>query len=148
MSRQSLVSRFHTARRITAATLTLLLLVQTTGCVTWQPQTNPIPSLRNAKPTDRYRVNLTGGRVLLLTNVRIQGDSVFGTTLPVVTRNGTARDSVALVGVPWSQVRGAERRSDQTVAVLLASVVVIGLMSALAMKDFMSGPLLGDNWRW
>jgi hypothetical protein len=147
MSRQSLVPRFHVARRITAVTLTLLLLVQTTGCVSWDPQTRPQPALQKAKPKTTYRITLAGEMVYQLTNVRLQGDSLFGVASPPPT-TGPRKVAPIQVAVPWSQVKRVERRSDQTATVLLLTAAVIGALGAIAMQDFMSGPLLGDNWRW
>ena len=124
MSRESLGTC-----RLIATAIAMLLLIQTTGCVSWQPQTGTIVSMRKAKPADSYRFTLAGGWVYRLTNVRLQGDSVFGTTYPEAARQGSVRATAVPVGFPWSQVRGVERREDETAKGFLVTGVMIGFLA-------------------
>ena len=136
MSRESLG-----ACRLIATAIAMLLLIQTTGCVSWQPQTGTIVSMRKAKPTDSYRFTLAGGWVYRLTNVRIQGDSVFGTTKPETMRPGSGRATAVPIGFPWSQVRGVERREDETGKGFLIMGAMIGFIALAGASMFSLGPI-------
>ena len=132
MSRSTLVCRRPTVRRITAMALTLLLLIQTTGCVSWQPKTYPIPSLQNAKPTDRFRITLDGVQVFDLTQVRMHDDSIFGMAASVTKDRGSVRDTLIPVSFPWAHVSRVERRHTDVVgapgviACIFGSIMLIG----------------------
>lgn len=140
MSRHARLPHRRTVHRMIAVSLTLLLLIQTTGCVSWQPKANPVPSLHIAKATDTYRVILSGGMTYRLTNVRIHDDSVFGVlSLPSRSPSGD-RNAGTTVGFPVSQVSSVEQRSDDTGRVVLVTLIV---MSAFG---FIVGKAMNDSW--
>jgi hypothetical protein len=112
MPHPRLASRFHTTRRVTSAALTLLFLIQTTGCRNgWHPVTNPIPMLANTKSTDYYRVTLANGKVVQLTKRRVHGDSVFGMTDSMKVVRGGLEVAPYLMGFPMTQMTHIERHS-------------------------------------
>lgn len=142
MSRQSLVSRRSTACRLTATALTLLLLIQTTGCVTWNPETRRRPALQNAKPNATYRITVAEGMVYKLTHLRIQGDSLYGVVAPPTPKSGAKKVAPIPVTIPWSEVKGIERRTDHTAVALLSTVAFIGMLVLAAgnpMDNFSPG---------
>lgn len=134
MSHRPTASWFSPTRRVTTAALTLLLLLQTTGCV-WHPVTNPIPTLQRAKPTDDYRVTLVTGEVIQLTKLRVQGDSLFGMADSTKFVRGSLEAVPYPVGIPAAQVLRAERHSVSGlsyVAFVFGSLAVAGFISLLS----------------
>jgi hypothetical protein len=112
MSRPSMASRLHTTRRVTAVALTLLLPMQTTACLSvWHPVTTPIPTLTNARPTDRYRITLVNGEVVQIIRLSVRGDSVLGRSAPWRFVPGATETTSYPVGFPVSQVARVERHS-------------------------------------
>jgi hypothetical protein len=135
MSRRSLASRLRTTRRATAAVLTLLLMIQTTGCTTWRPSTQPVPKLQSAKPTDSFRFTLASGERIALTHVQIRGDSVLGQAESRRVVRGEAVFTQVPAGFPLTQVTRIERRAVNAGGIIGSIVFVGGVLAIVMVSD-------------
>jgi hypothetical protein len=111
-------------RRIIALSLLALFAVESTGCYAWHQDSSPVPKLDRGKPTDRYRITLTTGRVVQLTNLHVQHDSLVGVAVGRLVRGSL---TPVLMGFPVTQVTRVERQSFGSVATVF-TVAALGFL--------------------
>ena len=104
------------ARARIARLLPLLLLVALPGCVTYWPQTPPAPGTATTIP-GRVRVTRTDASSVMLVGVRVQGDSLRGTSADSLRQ----QVSIALRDVKRVEVR--KQNTGATVALVLVSAL-------------------------
>lgn len=94
------------------------------ACTTWEPRTAPVPeSLASVHPSARYpvRITLSDGRVLTLTALAVDADSLVG------LRTDAPPGVSARVAVPVRAVRSvATRESDPSRTRALVGGVIAG----------------------
>ena len=150
-------ARYTLLRRISGTMLTGLLLVQTTGCVTWNTMTTPTASAQ--PPVDasaHYRVTTRTAAIVYLDAIHYRNDSILG--MPVDTK-GTQE-----IALPLSTVVAVEKQGSNAVAgvliaggliALVAGVVGAGSLGGISSSSGSLGlgscPLVyswdGKNWR-
>src|ERR1700690_2782109 len=113
-------------RRLTAVSLLILLLVETTGCHNWQPDTRPLPAIGSGKPGEFYRITLASGRVVEVTNVRLHGDSLLATTDSGKVVRGSVEYAMVPIGFPVQEVTRVERRSVNAAGRVVAALLITG----------------------
>jgi hypothetical protein len=69
---------------------TILLGIQLSSCVSWQPLPEPTPVFLAAEEPDRIRVTTAEGQQLILNNPRVISDTIVGTEDQVCTPSPVA----------------------------------------------------------
>jgi hypothetical protein len=120
-------------RRIIALSLLMLFSMESTGCYAWHQDTRPVPTLQSAKSTDDYRITLTTGRVVELTSLHVQHDSLLGAAVEY---------GMAPTGFPVTQVTRVARRSLNAGAtgVTVGAVALLGLVVAWVIASSSCSP--------
>ena len=110
-------------RRAVAGSLTVLLLMQTTGCATWTAAAAPTPEALQKDPGARIRITTKSHDIIYLERVRYQNDSIVG--IP------TGVDNPHVMGVPLSSVVSMEKQGANAVATVVLTAAMIGVVAAV-----------------
>lgn len=130
------------ASRATAALLSILLMVQGSGCHKWKVTPQPWPVHEEQKAPDRYRVTRSDGVRFEAQTVRVSGDTLYATGLQALPADSTLG---AWVPTPFSEVvylEGRYANPRATIALVAVGVLTVGAVIALAVAAASMGPFL------
>jgi hypothetical protein len=116
-------------KRVVAACLALLLMVQATGCTGWRTVTQPLPETLVQHPNRKVQVTLQDGRT-------IRADSAKAGADVLITYQRQGVDTI-----PLAQVRAVQVRLPstwKTVGLLLGLGAVLFVVAAAAALNEMA----------
>ena len=109
-------------KQVVAACLALLLMVQATGCMSWQVVMQPVPDAVAQNPNRRLQVSLQDGRT-------IDADSATAGAEALVAYQGASADTIPLAQVKSVRVRRLHAARTVWLVVVLGAVVFVGVMA-------------------
>lgn len=109
-------------KQVVAVCLALLLMVQATGCMSWQVVTQPMPDAVAQNPNRRLQVSLQDGRT-------IDADSAEAGPDALVAYQGASVDTIPLPQVKSVRVRRLHAARTVWLVVVLGAVVFVGVMA-------------------
>jgi hypothetical protein len=134
----AMFARLKVLRCSTAVVLTVLLLVQTTGCTSWHPVVTANASQSAADPSVHYRVTTRAETVMYLQGVHYRNDSIFG--LPV------GENSQHELALPLAAVATVEKEGANPVGSVALAAGLIGLVAIIASGISGTGSGGGGGW--
>ena len=118
-------------RRTTLGTLAAGILVTSTGCVAWRPQTAPVAELLASQPQDVIKVATSdSGKGVLVYQPKVQGDTLTG---------HPSETAIQRLNIPLRNITTVSTRYRHIGKSLLAGIAIVGGILVYGLLQSLNG---------